>query len=272
MTREEALAQYAVDRNLAGRDLHGLDLRGVNLTGAALNHADLTDTDLSGAILNNANLRRAYLVRTNLTNAKLVRASLCGATVDVAAPMILRGADLSNTDLTGATLRNVDLTDVKWNRYTVWPGGIIPHGLAPATPVADAPKAPAERPDASRYAETARVGETSSLPMRLRYAATGSGGYGPSDLAALLEEAAVAIATTNAEQDTASEAEPFRSINMSSHDLEDAIETWAGERYGHFDGYWKASVETPDGHKFVVGWVVEDVHENEDDDLPLEEE
>lgn len=102
-----------------------------------------------------------------------------------------------------------------------------------------------------------------SLPLRLRHAAAGTGGYGPSDLAALLEEAAQVIA---AQPGVAAEGEPMHSINMSVLDLEDAIQTWVGERYGFHDGFWKATVKTPDEHEFVVAWELEDVPPEKEDD------
>jgi len=131
--------------------------------------------------------------------------------------------------------------------------------------------------DAARESRAARdtprgAGRRESLPWLLRNAAVDPGGFGPTHLAALLEEAAQEIAEQNAQRDVATEGEPMRSVNLSPLDLEEAIQNWVGERYGFLEGWWKATVKLPDEHSCVVAWQLEDEPLDEEDKIPLRNE
>ena len=82
MTRVEALAKYAVDKDLSGADLRGADLYGADLRGANLRGANLRCANLRGANLRGANLRGADLRGANLWCANLWGADLRGANIN----------------------------------------------------------------------------------------------------------------------------------------------------------------------------------------------
>ena len=94
-------------------------------------------------------------------------------------------------------------------------------------------------------------GRREALPWLLREAAVDPGGFGPTDLAALLEEAAQEIAYQNNADGVASEADPMRHVVLSSLDLEEAIQEWVGERYGFLEGWWKATANACNGPGYV---------------------
>lgn len=56
MTREQVLAQYAKDKNLAGMKVYRLDLTWVDLGGANLRRADFGGSFMDGACLKGADL------------------------------------------------------------------------------------------------------------------------------------------------------------------------------------------------------------------------
>ncbi len=85
-------------------------LKGADLTGANLTRVELLEADLEGAVLNNA-----QMVGANLNFANLRRAKLRGATLGVEpgrerSAASLRGALMTDIDLTDADLRSVNLT------------------------------------------------------------------------------------------------------------------------------------------------------------------
>jgi uncharacterized protein YjbI with pentapeptide repeats len=84
-------------------------LKGTDLTGAILNGAELRTADLAGATLNRAKLVGANLNFANLRGAKLVAASLGVEPGKEADAGSLRGALMTDVDLSDADLRSVDL-------------------------------------------------------------------------------------------------------------------------------------------------------------------
>ena len=66
----------------------------------------------------NTNLSEAYLTGADLRWTKLNHADLTNAD--------LSGANLRGADLSGAVLDEADLTDIKYNDETVFPGGFEP--------------------------------------------------------------------------------------------------------------------------------------------------
>ena len=89
--------------NLGGANLRWASLRMANLTGAILNGATLSGADLSGANLSRANLGWAMIRETKGSKGTLLFTDLSGA-------------DLSGADLSGAML-----TDIIWDKRTIWP-------------------------------------------------------------------------------------------------------------------------------------------------------
>lgn len=126
------------------------DLEGQNLVGLRLTGADFARANLTGANLSDSNLSRSNFARATLRDAKLTRASLKSAYFGperiLDAPDS-RGADLSGADLKGADLTDADLghadlggaslnrailTNVYYDRDTIWPAGFTPPPSRPA--------------------------------------------------------------------------------------------------------------------------------------------
>ena len=123
----------APEAGLLGADLSKADLSKANLSKANLSFADLSRAKLSfavllgtvllkanllGADLRGANLSKAVLLKADLSLAKLSGATLLGAT--------LLGANLLGADLNDANLRGADLSNIIWDKNTIWPKNFKP--------------------------------------------------------------------------------------------------------------------------------------------------
>jgi uncharacterized protein YjbI with pentapeptide repeats len=121
-----AALQYAY---LIGADLRGADLAGAYLISASLENADLRHADLREARLNGANIQGAMLQGANLRGADLSSGS-CRIWVDGTG----WSADGCATDLRGADLSDADLTGAYYDMSTRWPDDFDPqqHGAVGA--------------------------------------------------------------------------------------------------------------------------------------------
>jgi uncharacterized protein YjbI with pentapeptide repeats len=141
--------------NLTNAAASGVDLSNVVLTGANLISATLTGANLTGTVLTGANLISATLTGANLTG--VTTGALIGATTAtlptgyvargtgapgtfiVGPSVVLRGANLTNADLTAVSITGCDVSGVIFTGATV--AGIISGGLVNTANIAALPSA-----------------------------------------------------------------------------------------------------------------------------------
>ena len=119
----EGMEDFPIGDDLRAVDLKGADLTGADLRGNNLSSMLLTRINLSDANLSNTNLSKSIALQANLSGANLSGANLSGTNLTGAD---LNGADLNGADLSNTILRYADLTNIEYNKHTIWPEGYTP--------------------------------------------------------------------------------------------------------------------------------------------------
>jgi uncharacterized protein YjbI with pentapeptide repeats len=113
--------------NLSGADLKGSDLRGADLRGANLSDANLSDTVLAGANLLPYDVTQpAKLNAPSLSNG--VDPSDIDTSSDHLMPTNLRGADLTNADLSDAFLTGIEVSKEQLDKCKSLQGATMSDG------------------------------------------------------------------------------------------------------------------------------------------------